>query len=164
MIPDPRGETPKEVPMDAMQLLKQEHEHAKQVFAQIRAASDEQRGRLWTRLKPELKVHEQMEETVLYGPIAREVRTDEQLKDWEEHHRQEVAEVESLIGELGALDPAGEPWMEKIGELQDTLGHHIKEEEGDVWPRIQQMWDRSRLEEAGQHMEAMKRQNMQQAA
>jgi len=62
MIPDPRGETPKEVPMNAMQLLKQEHEHAKQMFAQIRAASGEQRGHLWTRLKPELKVHEQMEE------------------------------------------------------------------------------------------------------
>jgi hypothetical protein len=150
--------------MDAIQLLKQEHETAKKMFAQIRDARGEQRDQLWTKLKPELKVHETMEETALYGPVAHDPRADEQLKDWQEHHHEEVTELESLIQEIGEFDPTGEEWMEKVEELQETLEHHIEEEEGDVWPRIQQLWDRSKLEQAGQQMEGIKRQHMERAA
>jgi hypothetical protein len=150
--------------MDAIQLLKQEHETAKKMFAQIREARGEQRGQLWTKLKPELKVHETMEETALYRPIAQEARADEQLKDWQEHHHEEVAELESLIQEISESDPTDEEWMEKIEELEETLEHHIEEEEGDIWPRIQEVWDRSKLEQAGQQMEGIKRQHTGRAA
>jgi hypothetical protein len=40
----------------------------------------------------------------------------------------------------------------------ETLNKHIHEEENDIYPRILQVWDRSRLEEAGHQMEMMKRQ------
>jgi hemerythrin-like domain-containing protein len=150
--------------MDAIQLLKQEHETAKKMFAQIREARGEHRGQLWTKLKPELKVHETMEETALYRPIAQEASADEQLKDWQEHHHEEVAELESLIQEISESDPTDEEWMEKIEELEETLEHHIEEEEGDIWPRIQEVWDRSKLEQAGQQMEGIKRQHTGRAA
>jgi hypothetical protein len=42
--------------MDAIQMLKQEHEKAKKVFGEIEQASVEERGQLWTKLKPELAV------------------------------------------------------------------------------------------------------------
>ena len=70
--------------MNAIQLLKNDHETAKRMFGQIQAARAEQRGELWAKLKPELKVHEQMEEEALYGPVAREVGSrDQTLKDWQ---------------------------------------------------------------------------------
>jgi len=54
--------------------------------------------------------------------------------------------------------------MELINELKETLEHHIQEEEGNIWPRIEQAWDRSKLEHAGQQMETLKRQKMSRAA
>ena len=151
--------------MDAIQLLKQEHEKATQMFSQIQQASSEQRGQLWAKLKPELKVHEEMEEAALYGRIASEVGSkDEQLKAWPEAHRDEVDEAESMIEEIDGLVPAEAAWLEKVKELHKTLAHHIEEEEGEIWPRIRHVWDSAKLEQAGIQMETIKRQKMQQAA
>ena len=53
-------------------------------FAEIQAASADERAQLWAKLEPELKVHEEMEEAALYGPVASEVGSkDETLKEWQ---------------------------------------------------------------------------------
>ena len=84
--------------MNAIQFLKKEHEKAKQTLEQILGAEAEQRGELWAKLEPELKVHEEMEETALYGPVAHEVGSrDQTLNDWQQSHREEVTELEGLI-------------------------------------------------------------------
>jgi hypothetical protein len=160
-----RGATARESTMNAIQLLKKEHETAKRMFGEIQAASAGQRGELWAKLEPELKVHEQIEETALYGPVAQEVgSTDETLKEWQEHHQEEVSEAEAMITEIGGLNATTDEWLSKVEELQLTLEHHIDEEEGDIWPRIQQAWDEAKLEHAGQQMETLKRQKMPRAA
>ncbi len=151
--------------MNAILLLKNEHEKAKLMLGEIQAASAEQRRQLWAKLEPELKVHEQMEEAALYGPVAEAIgSTDQELKEWPEHHHEEVTELEALIQEIDGLDPTDDQWMEKMEELQQTLAHHIEEEEGDIWPQIEQVWDQSRLEQAGQQMETLKRQKTPRAA
>jgi hemerythrin HHE cation binding domain-containing protein len=128
-------------------------------------ASAEQRGQLWKKLLPELKVHEQVEEAGLYGPIARDTSSvNDELRDWEQHHHEEVGEFESLVQEINGLDPAGDEWMEKIEDAEEMLEHHIEEEEGTIWPQIQQVWDRSKLEQAGSQMETMHKQKLRQAA
>ena len=151
--------------MDAIQFLKREHEKAKRAFGEILQASGDQRGQLWKKLQPELKVHEQVEEAGLYGPIAREIGSaNPELNDWEQHHHEEVGEFESLIQEINGLDPAGDEWVEKIEDAEEMLEHHIDEEEGTIWPQIQQVWDRSKLEQAGKQLEALHKQKLQQAA
>ena len=151
--------------MNAIHLLKNEHETAKRTVEQILAARADQRAERWAKLQPQLEVHEQIEEAALYGPVAQEVGSrDQSLQDWQEHHHEEVTELEALIQEISGLDPTGDQWMAKIEELQETLEDHVQEEEGDIWPRIQQAWDQSKLERAGEQMETLKRQKMPRAA
>jgi hemerythrin-like domain-containing protein len=151
--------------MNAIQFLKNEHEKAKRAFAEIQAASASQRAELWANLEPELKTHEQIEEEALYGPVAQEVGAkDTTLKEWQKHHHDEVTEAEALIEEIDELDPSTDEWMDKVEELNDILEHHIQEEEGNIWPRIEQAWDRSKLEHAGQQMEMLKQQKRSRAA
>jgi hypothetical protein len=57
--------------MQATQLLKQDHGKAKAGFQAIESAAAGQRGELWRALRPELELHEKMEEMHLYGPAAR---------------------------------------------------------------------------------------------
>jgi hypothetical protein len=153
------------VVMNALQLLKNEHEKAKRAFGDIRAAGADQRAQLWRKLEPELKVHEEIEEAALYGPVAQDVASnDQKLREWQEHHHEEVGEAEELIQEIDGLEPTDDEWLEKIEELQTTLEHHIDEEEGEIWPRIEQAWDRSKLEQAGRQMETLKQQKMSRAA
>src|SRR5262245_54435286 len=42
--------------MDGIQFLKQEHEKAKGMFQKIEGAGQQERGQLWKRLAPELKL------------------------------------------------------------------------------------------------------------
>ena len=151
--------------MNAIQFLKNEHEKAQRAFEDIQAASSDQRAQLWAKLEPELKMHEEIEEVALYGPVAQEVGPkDQTLKEWQEHHRGEVVEAEALIEEIDGLDPTADEWIDRVEELQETLEHHIQEEEGNIWPKIEQAWDRSKLEHAGQQMETLKRQKTSRAA
>jgi hypothetical protein len=151
--------------MNAIQFLKNEHEKAKQAFGDIQGASGGQRAELWAKLEPELKAHEEIEEVALYGPVAQEVGAkDQTLNEWQEHHHEEVTEAEALIEEIDGLDPTADEWMDKVEELKETLEHHIQEEEGNIWPRIEQVWNRSKLEHAGQQMETLKREKISRAA
>ena len=142
--------------MQAIQLLKQEHGKAKAAFQEIEAAPPPRRGSLWTKLRPELELHEKQEEMHLYGPVAREVQVDESFAGWEATHHREVQEAESLISEISRLDPADDRWLATVKKLRGALEQHIRKEEQEIWPKIQQVWDAGRLEEAGRRMEAMK--------
>jgi hemerythrin-like domain-containing protein len=151
--------------MNAIEFLKNEHENAKRAFAGIQAASADGRAQLWGKLEPELKVHEQMEEAALYGPVALDLGPDDQMfREWQGHHQEEVGEAEALMQEIAGLDSTSDDWMEKVEELQEALEHHIEEEEGDIWPRIKQSWDRAKLERAGEEMQTLKHRLMPRAA
>jgi hypothetical protein len=80
------------------------------------------------------------------------------LVAWERTHHQEVQEAEGLIQKIDGLDPTADEWLQTVKKLHGALEEHIKKEEGEIWPRIQQLWDSARLEEAGRQMAAMKSQ------
>ncbi len=149
--------------MEATQFLKREHETAKGAFKKIEEATPPQRGQLWKQLKPELKVHEQIEEAHFYGPISRDAR-DPQLRDWSRHHHEEVAQAEAMIEEISGLEPTDDAWLAKVKELKQTLEHHIQEEEQQIFPKAREVWDQSKLEQAGREMETGKQERLRQAA
>ena len=141
--------------MDAIQFLKQEHQKAKSAFEKLLAAAPAKRGALWDELKPELRAHEKIEEQCLYGPIARDgAASDPALSEWvSDRHQDEVHEVEGLIKETASLDPEDGRWLATVRQIKAALENHIRQEEQDIFPRIGQIWDRSRLDEAGREME-----------
>jgi hemerythrin superfamily protein len=69
-----------------------------------------------------------------------------------------------MIGEIDGLGPSDAEWMELVTELKETLAHHIQEEEQEIWPKIQSVWDRDKLEQVGSQMEAMKQTKDRRAA
>lgn len=151
--------------MDAIEFLKKQHVEAKAGFQKLEQASPDQRAQVWAALKPELIVHEQIEEAALYGPIAREVPASETtLKQWEQQHHEQVSQAEAMIQEISRLNPTDQQWLAKVRTLRATLETHIQEEEQTIWPRIQTVWDRSRLEQAGQELDKMKRQKLPKSA
>jgi iron-sulfur cluster repair protein YtfE (RIC family) len=139
--------------MDAIQFLKQEHQKAKAAFEHLLKAAPEARGKLWTKLQPELEVHEKIEDGEVYEPLARDAgKTDSMLAEWRKKHQTEVDKVEGLIKEMGKLDPEEASWLTKLKAVHASLESHIREEEQDVFPRISKVWDERKLEHAGTAM------------
>ena len=142
--------------MNAIQFLEQEHEKAKAAFDKLIAAAPADRGRMWKALQPELKAHEEIEEACLYGPIEEEGVDDEKLNAWvSDLHEEQVGEVEELIEQTQQLDPKEPSWLATVRKIHDALAGHIRQEEGEIFPRIGKVWGAERLEKAGVQMSDM---------
>ena len=150
--------------MDAIQFLKQEHQKAKAGFEQLLKAAPEARGELWTKLQPELEVHEKIEDADLYEPLSHDAgKGDSTLAEWRKKHQTEVDKVEGLLKEMGKLDPREAPWLTKLKAVHANLETHIREEEQDIFPRISKVWDEKRLERADTAMREMKEKTLKTA-
>lgn len=143
--------------MDAIQFLKQEHKKAKAAFGKLLEAPPAKRGALWKELQPELKAHEAIEEACLYGPLEEDGPSDPTLAEWvADGHEEEVQEVEGLIKETERLEPQDERWLTTVRKIHGALENHIRQEEGEIFPRVAEAWDQSRLAKAGDQMAEMK--------
>jgi len=144
--------------VNAIQFLKQEHQKAKAAFDKVLQATPQQRGGLWQELAPELKLHEEIEDTCLYEPLARDAASkDKGLAQWRQQHQAEVEKVGGLLEAIRQLRPEDSAWLGKVKEVHGALEHHIQEEEGTIFPKISKVWDESRLERAGTQMAEMKK-------
>jgi Hemerythrin HHE cation binding domain len=114
--------------LSAIAFLKEQHEEAKRGFQGIAQGRPEERGRLWAALRPKLKLHEQLEETHVYGPAAQDARVTDPLASWPTRHQEEVREAERLIETIDR-QPAGDgEWMRSVEQLRTALERHIQEE------------------------------------
>jgi hypothetical protein len=98
-----------------------------------------------------------MEESCLYGPLEEEGVSDDTLSAWiSDGHEEEVQQVEGLIKEIERRDPQDERWLTVIHRIHEALENHIREEEDEIFPLVQEVWDRLQLAKAGDEMKKMK--------
>jgi hemerythrin-like domain-containing protein len=147
--------------MDAVKFLLEEHKKTKARFAEIEAAGPQQRGALWHALQPELKLHEELEDTYLYGPLSKDpAAKGTALADFEEHQDEDVAELEQEIHKLNQLEPASEAWLTQLRTIKDALMDHVEEEETEILPKVPDVWSQDKLDMSGRQMEAAKLETM----
>ncbi len=143
--------------MNAIQLLRQMHADSKVRFKLVLGADNpQQAAQEWRALQPLLELHEQLEDDFLYAPLAEEMPPGTPLGDWPFQHEADVAIVTQLIQATGQLDPATPEWRATIARIMDVLSKHVTDEEGQIFGRIEQVWDPARLEDAGQQMQKLR--------
>ena len=76
--------------MDAMSLLKEDHQKVKKMLAELESTTErgvKTREELFTKVKQELVVHEAIEEEIFYPALKDHPKTKEiALEGYEEHH------------------------------------------------------------------------------
>jgi hemerythrin superfamily protein len=140
--------------MDALELLKQDHQKVKELFEQ---AEDSEVGteqkRIFTQIKTELETHARIEESVFYPAMQKH----EQLKEMVREALEEHQKVKSLLTEMESLLDDSEEFESKLGELIEDVEHHAEEEEeGKMFPKVREIVDRATLNKLGQELEAAK--------
>jgi hypothetical protein len=115
----------------AFALLKKDHESVKDLFDKFEKAEGRPAKKKIVDLAlTELKVHATIEEEIFYPAVRKAVGKDIMNEADEEHH---VAKV--LIAELEAMDGRETHYDAKFTVLAENVRHHIKEEEGEVFPK-----------------------------
>ena len=126
----------KNAPFD---LLKEDHEKVKKAFKEFenldRQDAEACRPLILATCE-DLKVHTTLEEEVFYPVMKRlnDEMKEELIPEAEEEHR--VAKM--LMAELHDMDPADEPWEAKFMVLMENVKHHIKEEEQEILPKVEE--------------------------
>jgi len=142
--------------MDAISLLKQDHEKVKKLLEQLESTTErgvKTRSELFATIKGEMMVHEAIEEEIFYPELkAHPKAKDIVLEGYEEHHV-----VDLLMGELEQLDVTDESWGAKAVVMKENIEHHIEEEEGEMFPKARQVFDKDELEALGERMATRKR-------
>lgn len=119
-----------------LEMLKDDHKRAKKAFRDFERLDPEKDpeacAQLVAQCCAELTLHATLEEELLY-PAARNVLADEALIDEAEV---EHASAKELISQLQQMQPDEEKFAARFTVLGEYLKHHIKEEEGEIFPRL----------------------------
>jgi hemerythrin superfamily protein len=148
-IPRMEGEA-----MDAIGLLKEDHEKVRKLFKQLDKATGPRRDELFATLTRELELHTTVEERYLY-PVMDRVKSAHELvqESYQEHHQ-----VDVVIAEMQGLQPDGDAWQAKLAVLREDVEHHADEEEKELFPAVRKELGKRELEEMGRGIEQMKAQ------
>ncbi|HZX94017.1 MAG TPA: hemerythrin domain-containing protein [Myxococcales bacterium] len=136
--------------MDAIELLKTQHQEVKTLFKKIEKADEGEKEDLFDQIADALAVHAAIEEKHFY-PATRNARTEELLQEAVEEH----LSVKRLIADLLELSPSDPQFDAKISVLQEQVEHHVGEEEGDLFPKVKKILAADELEDLGVVMEDM---------
>lgn len=78
-------------------------------------------------------MHAELEEGLIYPAIRAGIEDDEVMNEAKEEHHL----VHVLIPELKELEPSDEAFKAKFIVLGELVKHHVKEEEGVMFPQAQ---------------------------
>jgi iron-sulfur cluster repair protein YtfE (RIC family) len=149
--------------MNAIDFLRTDHVQFKKLLAQLAETGDQAvktRSSLFNILKSEVIAHETVEEEILYPALQEYEQAEEIVKhSYEEHH---VADL--LLDELTALAFDDPSWGAKAHVLKESLEHHIKDEETEMFPKALKLMDTDELDDIGEEMEERKEEVMASAA
>ena len=139
--------------MNAIELLKSDHDKVDRLFQKVKATEESEHQALFEKIKEELEIHTHIEETIFYPKIKEEPELEDiVLEGIEEHHQAKI-----FLRELSALAEDSEKFEPKLKVLMEDITHHVQEEEGEMFPKVQELFDESTLEELGAEMEKEKR-------
>jgi len=138
--------------MNAIELLKNDHDKVDLLFQKVKATEESEHKALFEKIKEELEVHTHIEETIFYPKMKEESELEDiVLEGIEEHHQAKI-----FLRELAALTEDSEKFEPKLKVLMEDITHHVQEEEGQMFPKVQELFDEATLNELGSQMEKEK--------
>ena len=151
--------------MDATALLQRDHEAVEQLFRQfekLTGRAHKSKEKIVLKIIRELAVHSAVEEMLFYPAVRTaglkaDTRAGEQasgtvLESLEEHHvvKWTLSELEKMKAEDERFDP-------KVKVLMESVRHHVKEEQDELFPKARRLLGQKMLDELGARMEKAKK-------
>ena len=147
--------------MDAITLLKEDHEKVRKLFKRFEEAganAHKTKGEIANKIIEELTIHAFIEEQLFY-PAVRKLdppddgqEPEELVKEAEEEHGQ----VKAFLAELERMSPEDEYFDAKVTVVIDDVRHHAEEEEEEMFPKVRKAMGRDELQDLGRRMKDLK--------
>jgi hemerythrin superfamily protein len=147
----------REVTMNALDLLTEDHQKVRQLFQQVQQIRDnDEKKELFDQIDTELAVHAEIEETIFYPALEEH----DQLKNMVREAREEHEQVEQLLLEIEDLATEDTDFTSQLAELEESVEHHVAEEEEEMFPKVREIFDEAALEQLGKELASAKGKQM----
>ena len=118
--------------MDALQLLKQDHDDVKQMFEEFGSADEDRKFELAAEICQALSVHAALEEEIFYPQVREAIDAEDMMAEAEVEHDTAKMLIERI--QEGEVDEIQLSAMVKV--LGEYVNHHIEEEQRKMFPRV----------------------------
>ena len=123
--------------MDAIEQLESDHQEVKALFDEYNElvdsdGSDGDKQAVAQEICAKLTAHALVEEELFY-PAARDALDEPDLIN---EATVEHASAKDLIAQIEASDPSDEMFDAKVKVLGEYIEHHVREEEGEMFPKV----------------------------
>ena len=122
--------------MKITDLLHRDHQKVRDLFFLFKESEKSvEKERLVQEILTELFIHSKVEEEIVYPVVAKEKEDGKDLADEAEtEHRV----VKFLMAELSEMRASDEQFEAKVLVLSELVGHHIREEEKEMFKKLQE--------------------------
>lgn len=118
--------------MSIRDIIRMDHAKANTLFTQIGATNDPQKiEEYFGQLYKDLSVHAEAEEAVVYPNVRSFYGNDDTQELYDEQ-----AEMKRMLDEIKALSPSSSQFKDKVKQLMDAVGDHIRQEESTMFSAI----------------------------
>lgn len=139
---------------NAIELLKTDHDKVETLFSQVKSNEDGNNEATFRRIKEELDVHAHIEENIFYPHLLE--KGDKELKKIVREGIEEHGQVKDLLAELATLSGTSPTFKAKLTVLMENVEHHVEEEEGDMFPMVEDQIPEDTLQRLGSLMNGEK--------
>lgn len=140
--------------MNAIPLLKADHATVEGLFVQVEETDAGEHAAIFDEIKLELEAHAHIEETVFYPSLQEE--GDEALIELTAEAIQEHQQMKAFLGQLAASAGDAEKFEPLLTKLIEDVRHHVDEEEGEMFPLVQEQFEDDVLSSWGAQMQEEK--------
>ena len=124
---------------DAIALLKADHKRVKALFKQFAASKEagsesETKRDLVANICRELRIHTELEEEIFYPAVRKQIEDADLMDEALVEH----AGAKELVAQLEIIDPEDDLYDAKVTVLGEQIDQHVKEEEGEMFPKAKQ--------------------------
>lgn len=140
--------------MNAITLLKDDHENVRKAFDEFKALGAQayqSKKKLADEICADLELHTQLEEEIFYPEFRKAVNDADPLANEAKVEHDSARELIQQIKDMKAEDQLFDA---KVTVLSEYIDHHVKEEEDEMFPRLKET--STDLDELGKRIKARK--------
>ncbi|HXH30680.1 MAG TPA: hemerythrin domain-containing protein [Bacteriovoracaceae bacterium] len=137
--------------MNAIEFLIKDHRYQEELLEKLKSSSASEpskREELYEEFRSELIKHVNIEEEIFYPRIKKIPKLEAKVLEALEEHNICMR----LLQEIDCKEADDKLWAAKIAVLKELTAHHLKEEEEELFPEVQEMATEEFLEEMGTQM------------
>jgi hypothetical protein len=141
----------KEETIDALELLRSQHDEVEELFEDIEDADGQDKLDLFTELADKLAAHVTIEEKLFYPSVMADETCDLLLEATEEH-----LTIKRTLADLLEMEVDHERFDAKLKVLKDLMMRHAhEEEEALLFPKVKRLLDANERAALGNELLAM---------